>query len=340
MLSTLIDKYKDLKKKRLLAQITGHTKQYAFVGVGNHSISNLYPIIDFLGVPLKYICTKTPENARLMAKKYRCEGTHDYQKVLTDPTIDGIFISTAPSVHFTLVKQALKAGKNIFVEKPPCLSKSELEELIELQGKSKVVVGLQKRYSKVYQTIKSTAKNASSYNYKYLTGAYPEGDAIWDLFIHPLDIAIYLFGKITHINCLSNKETSFIQLTHTNNIIGTIELSTAYTWDSAKEEIIVNTPKGTFESTSCFDLTFTPKSSVLLGVPVEKVMKNTPSKQLLIHNNRFVPTMDFNSLNIQGYADEINTFVSLNEGKNANNLSDLKDLLETYKLIELVKSSL
>lgn len=34
-----------------------------------------------------------------------------------------------------------------------------------------------------------------SYNLKYLTGSYPEGDAMLDLFVHPLDYVTFLFGK-------------------------------------------------------------------------------------------------------------------------------------------------
>ena len=33
------------------------------------------------------------------------------------------------------------------------------------------------------------------YHYRYLTGLYPEGDALLDLFIHPLDYATFLFGE-------------------------------------------------------------------------------------------------------------------------------------------------
>lgn len=340
MVASLIDRYKNLKKKSLLNQLSGSKGKYAFVGVGNHSISNLYPVVDFFGLPLKYICTKTAENASLMAKKYNCLGTSDYQQILSDDEIKGVFISTAPKAHFALTKQALKAGKNVFVEKPPCLSTEELQELIQIQGGAKVVVGLQKRYASVIEQLKKHAKKPFSYNYKYLTGAYPEGDALWDLFIHPLDVVVFLFGKVQKVNATSSRGTVFLHVTHENNVIGSLELSTDYTWDTAREIIVVNTPKGVYESKGALELTFTPKSPVVLGVPLEKVVKKAPIQQWLVHNNGFVPVMEYNSLTMQGYAKEIKTFIDACEGRQTHNLTDLKDLVNTFALIDLVKTAL
>ena len=340
MIASLINRYKNFKKKSLLNQLSGSDSSYAFVGVGNHSLSNLYPMVDFFGLPLKYICTRTAPNASLMAKKYHCIGTCDYQQVLKDDEINGVFISTDPKAHFELTKQALKAGKNVFVEKPPCLSSEELHELIQLQGEKKVVVGLQKRYALVVEQLKKHAKKPFSYNYKYLTGAYPEGDALWDLFIHPLDVAVFLFGKVQNVNATAIRGTVFLQVTHANNVMGSIELSTDYTWDTAKESIVVNTPKGVYESNGAFELVFTPKSPVVLGIPLEKAMKRAPIQQLLVNNNGFVPVMENNSLTMQGYAKEIKTFIDLCEGRKVNNLSDLKDLVDTFSFIDLVKANL
>ena len=55
MIAPLINKYKAFRKKKQLSQYSSYSGEYAFVGVGNHSLSNLYPVIDYLGVPLKYI---------------------------------------------------------------------------------------------------------------------------------------------------------------------------------------------------------------------------------------------------------------------------------------------
>lgn len=337
MVSSLIERYKKVKKRALLSKFGSYKKKYAFVGVGNHSLSNLYPVIDYLGLPLKYICTRTLESATALALKYNCEGTNDYSKVLSDPEIEAVFICTAATAHFELVKKALVAGKNVFVDKPPCLSSKELEELNQLSEGKIVVVGVQKRYSKVYQELKANLKSPISYNYKYLTGAYPEGDPIWDLFIHPLDVVSFLFGGVKSVNRVKNQDTWHIQITHENGVIGNVELSTDYTWDSASENIMVVAKEGIFKSCNSFELNYQAKSKVIMGVPLEKVISKPQTIELLVSNNGFIPTSEYNAVHLQGYYDEIKTFVDLVEGNKSVNHSSLNDLTSTFKLIEQVR---
>ena len=70
--NAIIDRY---KRQRSRQQLRSSCKgEYAFVGVGGHSTANLYPILDYLHVPLKYICCNTPEKVPLIERKWR--GVH------------------------------------------------------------------------------------------------------------------------------------------------------------------------------------------------------------------------------------------------------------------------
>ncbi len=55
-----------------------------------------------------------------------------FQKVLDNAAIDKIAIAAPAPLHYTLAKQALLAGKDVFVEKPLCLNIEEAEELEQL----------------------------------------------------------------------------------------------------------------------------------------------------------------------------------------------------------------
>ena len=50
--------------------------------------------------------------------------------------------------------------------------------------------------------IKKELKSAKviSYDYIFTIGSYPEGDAIMDVFIHPLDLVCHLFGECTIVS--------------------------------------------------------------------------------------------------------------------------------------------
>ena len=54
MIHHLIDRYKRLRTEHFLRR--SFPGSYAFVGMGQHSLTNLYPILQYLGVRLKYIC--------------------------------------------------------------------------------------------------------------------------------------------------------------------------------------------------------------------------------------------------------------------------------------------
>jgi virulence factor len=107
----LIEKLKQIRKRAYMKN--SYSSKFAFVGIGNHSISNLYPIINYLRLELKYIVTKSEKNANIIDKNFlNIEGTFDLEKVLNDTEIKGVFISANPEAHFNLVKKALLAGKN------------------------------------------------------------------------------------------------------------------------------------------------------------------------------------------------------------------------------------
>lgn len=340
----LIEKYKNYRKQGYLNSPSSFKAKYAFIGTGNHSISNLYPVLDYLGVPIKYIGTKSANNAQKMASRYNgAIGTNDLDLILEDKEVKGVFICSSPQMHFELSKKFLEANKSVFVEKPPCSDLNELKELNEIINKTNkhFLIGLQKRYSTIYSILKNRLKSINTYNLKFLTGAYPEGDEILDLFIHPLDLIVFLFDELNSqtIKCVKNGKnlTVFLIANHENGIVGNIELSTNYSWDDAMEHLIINTSKGIYETNGFNDLTFVPKSPGFMGIPVEKVFSFSKTKEIIFRNTGFVPVGKYNQIYTQGYYKEIRTFLNLVEGKKTRNKTSIKDIIPTFVLMEEIR---
>ncbi|HVZ99136.1 MAG TPA: Gfo/Idh/MocA family oxidoreductase [Caulobacterales bacterium] len=58
---------------------------------------------------------------------------HDLAAMLEGrPDLDAVSVCTPPQAHYEAVKMALKAGKHVFLEKPPCTTLREFEELVAL----------------------------------------------------------------------------------------------------------------------------------------------------------------------------------------------------------------
>ena len=63
-----------------------------------------------------------------------------YAEALHDKDIRGIAIATPAETHGALVREALLAEKDVYVEKPLCLSESEGRELIQLASEKKCIL--------------------------------------------------------------------------------------------------------------------------------------------------------------------------------------------------------
>ncbi len=337
MIQQLIDRYKRLRTERFLAQTYQYS--YAFVGMGQHSLTNLYPVLHYLGVPLKYICVTSERKARLIERKFpHVKATTSLDDILTDETVKGVFVSASPAAHFSIASCILQSGKSLFIEKPPCLSLQELDTLIDQQrlyGSPVAMVGLQKRYAPVVQILQKRLRKEHliSYDLHYLTGNYPEGNALLDLFIHPLDLVTYLFGKSEIIACQQVSPASYIIMLRHPNVVGTLELSTAYTWTTAEESLKVCTSKSIFRLLQMEELTFEPKPSAILGIPIEKIHTYNKTIEYLYTRNNFTPVLPNNQIYTQGYFNEIQSFITSIEHGHSSVLTDITTVKPTYEVI-------
>ena len=343
MIQQLIDRYKRLRTERFLAQTYQYS--YAFVGMGQHSLTNLYPVLHYLGVPLKYICVTSERKTRLIERKFpHVKVTTSLDMILNDDEVKGVFVSASPSAHFSLTSQILKSSKSLFIEKPPCQTIEELDALInkqQLYGSPITMVGLQKHYAPAVQILlkRLSKERLISYDLHYLTGNYPEGNALLDLFIHPLDLVIYLFGNPEIIDCQQVALASYILMLRHPQIVGILELSTAYNWTSAEESLKVCTSKGIYRLSKMEQLTFESKPSSIFGIPIEKVHPHNKTIEQLYARNNFIPVLSNNQIYSQGYFNEIFAFVEAVEGHNNRIVSTIETTRNCYLLIEKIKLS-
>ena len=348
-LDNIIDRYRRIRSMREL-QYT-YTQQYALVGVGNHCANNLLPVIQYLQLSLKYICCTSEKKAELISQKYKgVKGTTSLQDILLDDTISGVFVAANPHSHFLIAAEVIKAGKSLFIEKPPCEDKRELKTLtdtVKLYGSQHIVVGLQRRFAPATQILKKRLKGDGKrhYHYHYLTGLYPEGDTLLDLFIHPLDYVTFLFGeaKIKSLDVIRSRDggqTLFLILEH-QDIVGMLELSTDYSWQEAQEQLNISTDKGLYVLNKMEQLDFTPRRSTVLGIPLEKVFPNNITTICLYGRNNFVPTIGNNQIVSQGFFSEIKTFANMVENMyDTNHDLGLESVRHVYSLITEIRNNI
>ena len=100
------------------------------IGAGNYASRVLIPAFKAAGAQLHTILTSGGINGVIHGKKAGfATASTDIEAMLADQSINTVAIVTRHDTHARYIIQSLKAGKHVFVEKPLCLSFSELKEI-------------------------------------------------------------------------------------------------------------------------------------------------------------------------------------------------------------------
>ena len=128
----------------------------AFVGAGTHAMNMLYPSLTYLDdfdVERVAVCDKIREKAEKIASWYGVPKVYtDHKKMLESEKVDGLVVCINALGHPPVVKDALKAGVDVFCEKPTSITAEESEEISKVARENKryVMVDHQKRRSTAY----------------------------------------------------------------------------------------------------------------------------------------------------------------------------------------------
>ncbi|MER7689772.1 bi-domain-containing oxidoreductase [Streptomyces sp. NPDC097610] len=159
------------------ARATNSPVRLAFIGAGNYATSMLLPhLAQREGVKLSTVVTTTALSAANAQRKFGFEdATTDLDAVLGDKSVDAVFVVTRHSSHAELTRQALLAGKTVFVEKPLALTEDELAGVlaaVEESGNDRLQVGFNRRFAPLLQEAKTRfGTRTGPANLRYLVNA-------------------------------------------------------------------------------------------------------------------------------------------------------------------------
>jgi predicted dehydrogenase len=123
--------------------------------------------------------------------------------ILADHSIQGVLIGTPSPTHYQLAKQALLAGKDVFVEKPMTLNSADAEELVQLARDNQRVLmtGHLLLFQPAVRWIKEfldAGKLGTLYSLHQermdLGRAQPVENVLWALGVHDIAVLLYLVG--------------------------------------------------------------------------------------------------------------------------------------------------
>ena len=197
---------------------SGQNGVLGIIGAGNFASSTVIPALLAANANLKSIASAHGLSATILAKKGSiANATSDYQTILNDDEIDTVLITTRHNQHASMTIDALKSGKNVFVEKPLCLNEKELDEIVESrrQASKMVMVGFNRRFAPLAIKMKSLmGEDPKNIIATMNAGFIPANVWIHDLEIgggrivgeacHFIDLCTFLTGSTVTSVCMNS----------------------------------------------------------------------------------------------------------------------------------------
>ncbi|MBL7928845.1 MAG: bi-domain-containing oxidoreductase [Bacteroidia bacterium] len=227
----------DLKREiKTSVKIESHSSspspvKAGLIGAGSFAQNFLLPALDGLA-HFEAVATARSNNAINIATKYGfAKATGNADEVISDKNVNTVFIVTRHDTHAGYVRQCLAENKNVYVEKPLCLSEHELEEIknLYINSSSSLMLGFNRRFAPMTELIKSKLNPAVPVSILYRINAgqvSPEhwihnpqigGGRIIGEVCHFIDLCTFLAGSpITSISAQAIQDP--LQLNDTLNV--------------------------------------------------------------------------------------------------------------------------
>lgn len=128
----------------------------------------------------------------------------NYSKILTDKSIDVVVLATPAVTHYKMAKDALHAGKHVFVEKPLALETREGEELVSLAERHSriLMVGHILQYHNAVLTLKDLIDKGDLGKIQYIYSnrlsigkIRTEENILWSFAPHDISVILMLLNE-------------------------------------------------------------------------------------------------------------------------------------------------
>ncbi len=175
----------------------------AHAGVGGWG-KNVCRVVGELAELAWVVDTDEGRRAEYAARYPAASVTASLDDPLADDTVDAVVIATPVPTHHALAKQALEAGKHVFVEKPPAMRGEEMEELVALAraGDRVLMPGHLLLYHPGLRKVKELVDAgelgdvACVYGNRQNLGKIRSNEnALWSLGVHDLSVILWLLGE-------------------------------------------------------------------------------------------------------------------------------------------------
>jgi predicted dehydrogenase/threonine dehydrogenase-like Zn-dependent dehydrogenase len=149
------------RKPSLRRLATAPRLRVGVIGAGSFARGVLLPILA-RRTEIAAVATRTGVSAQATAQRFDARlATTDPHALLEDDALDAIVIATRHNTHAQYVREALHAGKHVFVEKPLALDEAELAGIEAALAESErvLLVGFNRRFAPLALRLRAALGN-------------------------------------------------------------------------------------------------------------------------------------------------------------------------------------
>ena len=143
----------------------------AQIGVGYWGKNLLRNFAALPNAELIQVCDQNQDTLNRLRNQYSgLDTTTKVEDLLNNPDVQAVAIATQTPLHYQFAKQALAAGKHVFVEKPLAQSTEQAEELVALadQNDLRLMVGHLLMYHPAFTYVEQRIKNGDLGDIRYI----------------------------------------------------------------------------------------------------------------------------------------------------------------------------
>lgn len=152
------------------------------------------------------ICDADTTTTQKLAAQFGIQKTYaNAADVWADPNIDAVVLATPAEQHYSMGMEAIRAGKDLFVEKPLALDWQEGEEMVEAARAAKriLMVGHLLHYHPAVMRMKELIRAGALGRLEYIYSnrlsmgkIRREENALWSFAPHDISVILSLVGQV------------------------------------------------------------------------------------------------------------------------------------------------
>ena len=130
------------------------------IGLSKVGIIHCESLLKLRKTSLSYVYDKNYKLSKRLAKKFKCNTLRNFDSLLKKKDVKLFVIASPTTTHDFYIKKLIKFRKMIYCEKPIIENNKNLEKIVHLIKKNKIkfCVGLNRRFSKEYVSLKKNIK--------------------------------------------------------------------------------------------------------------------------------------------------------------------------------------